>query len=98
VLVFAPVELMFQRADSNQLLDAMLLGELGSSLDEVVLVRSACEVIMSEIHDVLGSLKSVLKVGSSLHLILLKLHSAGERALELINRLAVGTEIEKSDL
>lgn len=38
VLVFGPVELVLKRANSNQALGAVLLGQTGSSLEEVVLV------------------------------------------------------------
>ena len=53
---------------------------------------------MCEVDYILGALDSVLKVSSSLDLVLLQLHSTGEGALELIYRLAVGTEVKESDL
>ena len=55
VVVLGPVEFVLDGTHCDQPLDAVLLGELSSGLNEAILVRGAGKVIMSEIDDVLRS-------------------------------------------
>ena len=62
---------MLDGAHSDELFDTVLLGKLGGSLDKAILIRSAREVIMSEVHDILSTLETDVKVSSCLSLELL---------------------------
>ena len=62
---------MLDGAHSYELFDTVLLGKLGGSLDKAILIRSAREVIMSEVHDILSTLETDIKVSSCLSLDLL---------------------------
>jgi hypothetical protein len=98
VLVFTPVQFMLKGAHCNQFLSTVLLGETGGGLDEVVLVGCVSEVIMSEVDDILSALEADLEARDGLHLLLLELHARGEGALEGVDGLAVGPEVQQADL
>jgi hypothetical protein len=68
-------------AHSDKLLDTVLLGQLGGSLDEAILVRGARKVIVSKVYDILGTLQTKVKVSSCLGLILLDLYSRRQGSL-----------------
>lgn len=62
---------MLDGANGDELFDTVFLGKLGGSLDKAILIRSAREVIMSEVHDILSTLETDVKVSSCLSLELL---------------------------
>jgi len=99
VLVLRPVELVLDGAHGHELLCAVLLAETGSSLNVAVFVTGVCEIVMGEVDNIGGTLESELKVSGGLHLLLLDGDAmCGDSALEAVDGLAEGAEVEKTDL
>ena len=90
---------MLNRADCREALDAVLLGKLCGSDQEVVLAGSHGRVVMRKVDNLLRSFKCNVQRSATIGLMLFDLNAfAGHFALEGIDRCLIGTEVEQADL